>query len=97
MSIWAYKDTTLYSNGGQSFNLKAEFTEDDLTNEYKLANKSKVKCKATLNCYGNAWSTNYNSRLLIYWHDNRENYDRLYRLIHDEKYAEEKSKILSNN
>ena len=77
MSIWAYKDKTLYSNNGQSFNLRAEFTEDDLTDEYKLANKSLVKCKATLNCYSVSWSTNYNSRLLIYWHDNRENYDRL--------------------
>lgn len=77
MSIWAYKDTTLYSNGGQSFNLRAEFTEYNLTDEYKLANKSPVNCKATLNCYGTAWSTSYPSKLSIYWHDNRENYDRL--------------------
>ena len=39
----------------------------------------------------------YLKRNLEEYQSNRENYDRLYRLIHDEKYAEEKIKILSNN
>ena len=77
MGIYVYKDTTLYSNGGQSFTLRAEFTEYDLPDSYKLANKSPLYCKASLNCYGTAWSTDYPSKLSIYWHDNRENYDRL--------------------
>ena len=39
----------------------------------------------------------YLKKNLEEYQSNRENYDRLYRLIHDEKYAEEKTKILSNN
>ena len=40
-------------------------------------NTSSVTCTATLQSHNAYWTSSYNSTLEIYWHDNRENYDRL--------------------
>ena len=67
------KSTTLYSNNGYGYNLTASFIE----NSTNIANNtSNITCTATLTPTNAYWSTNYPSTLTIYWHDNRENYDR---------------------
>ena len=69
----ASKSTTLYNNNGNGFTLKASFTE----NSTNVANNtSNVTCKATFSSGNGNWSTSYPSTLTIYWHDNRENYNR---------------------
>ena len=67
------KSTTLYSNNGYGYTLTASFTE----NSTSVANNtSNITCTATLTPTNAYWSTSYPSTLTIYWHDNRENYDR---------------------
>lgn len=67
------KSTTLYSNNGYGYTLNASFTE----NSTSVANNtSNITCTATLTPTNAYWSTGYPSTLTIYWHDNRENYDR---------------------
>lgn len=67
------KSTTLYSNNGYGYTLTASFNE----NSTNVANNtSNITCTATLTPSGAYWSTSYPSTLTIYWHDNRENYDR---------------------
>lgn len=69
----ASKSTTLYNNNGYGFALTASFTE----NSTNVANNtSNVTCTATFSASNSNWSTGYPSSLTIYWHDNRENYDR---------------------
>ena len=70
----ASKTTTLYSNGGHAYTLKAEFVE---TGTSTPNNTSTLTCKASLIPTNAYWSTSYSSSLAIYWHDNRENTDRL--------------------
>lgn len=69
----ASKSTTLYSNNGYSYTLSANFNENS-TNV--VNNTSNITCTATIRSNGASWSSSYNSTLAIYWHDNRENYDR---------------------
>lgn len=69
----ASKSTTLYSNNGYSYTLSASFNENS-TNV--VNNTSNITCTATIKSNGASWSSSYNSTLAIYWHDNRENYDR---------------------
>ena len=69
----ASKSITLYSNAGYPFILTASFVENS-TNTAN--NTSNLTCTATLTSGSSYWSTSYYSSLIIYWHDNRENYDR---------------------
>ena len=69
----ASKSTTLYSNNGYGYTLTASFNENS-TNV--VNNSSNVTCTATLSSGNANWSTSYASTLTIYWHDNREHYDR---------------------
>ena len=69
----ASNSTTLYNNNGYGFTLTASFNE----NSTNVANNtSNITCTATFSAGGSYWSTSYPSSLTIYWHDNRENYDR---------------------
>lgn len=70
----ASKTITIYSNGGNAYYLRAEFTE---TSTSTPNNTSTLTCKASLIPTNAYWSTSYSSSLAIYWHDNRENTDRL--------------------
>lgn len=69
----ASNSTTLYSNNGYGYTLSASFNENS-TNTTN--NTSNITCTATLTPSSAYWSTSYPSTLTIYWHDNRENYDR---------------------
>ena len=67
------KSTTLYNGYGNGFTLTASFNE----NSTSVANNtSNITCTATFSAGSTYWSTSYPSTLTIYWHDNRENYDR---------------------
>lgn len=69
----ASKSGTLYNNNGNGFTITASFNE----NSTNVANNtSNVTCTATFSASNSNWSTGYPSSLTIYWHDNRENYDR---------------------
>lgn len=73
MAISATKSKTLTSSKGARYTLTAYFIENstNVTN-----NTSNVTCTATMTSNGGSWDSGYNSTLIIYWHDNRENYDR---------------------
>lgn len=69
----ASKSTTLTNNYGNGYTLTASFNE----NSTNVANNtSNITCTATFSAGATNWETSYNSTLIIYWHDNRENYDR---------------------
>ena len=77
MSASASKSKNLYCSKYPSSNpyvLNASFTENSTS---VSNNTSNVTCSATLTSTGASWDSNYNSTLAIYWHDNKENYDRL--------------------
>lgn len=64
----------LYNAKGHAFPLTAAFNE----NSTSVANNtSNVTCTATLKAVAAGWDSSYTSTLNIYWHDNKENYDRL--------------------
>lgn len=69
----ASNSVNLTSNNGYKYTLTASFNENstDIAN-----NTSNVTVTATIKSNGASWSSSYNSTLIIYWHDNRENYDR---------------------
>ena len=69
----ASKSTTLYSSNSSAYTLTASFTENSTST---ANNTSSITCTATLKSGNPNWSSSYNSTLTIYWHDNRENYDR---------------------
>lgn len=73
MGASSSNSTTLYSNNGYGYNLSASFNENSTT---VADNTSNVTCTATLTPSSAYWSSSYPSTLAIYWHDNRENYDR---------------------
>lgn len=74
MAISASKSVDLNSGSGYKYGLNAYFVE----NSTNVAdNTSNITVIATLQSKGASWSSSYNSPLRIYWHDNRENYDRL--------------------
>jgi len=69
----ASKSTTLYSGNGYPYTLNGSFNE----NSTSVANNtSNITCTATFSSGATYWETSYPSTLTIYWHDNRENYDR---------------------
>lgn len=69
----ASTSTTLYNGYGNGFTLTASFNE----NSTNVANNtSNITCTATFSASNTNWYTSYASTLTIYWHDNRENYDR---------------------
>lgn len=69
----ASKSGTLYNNNGNGFTITASFNE----NSTNVANNtSNITCTATFSSGNANWSTSNNSSIAIYWHDNRENYDR---------------------
>lgn len=59
---------------GNGYSLQAYFSQGntDVSN-----NKSSVYVEAKLSSGNINWSSGYNSYIRVYWHDNRENYDRL--------------------
>lgn len=59
---------------GNGYTLTASFSQGE---RYTDSNYSKVTCTATLSSGGTRWESSYNSYIRIYWHDNRENYDRI--------------------
>ena len=73
MGASASKTKTLYNGYGYSFDLVAIFTENstDVAN-----NTSNITVTAQFKAYSSNWQTGWPSWLTIYWHDNRENYDR---------------------
>lgn len=70
----ASNSVTIYSNNGSGYTLTASFTENGQPNV--VNNTTNVTCTATLRSGNPNWSSSYASTLIIYWHDNRENYDR---------------------
>lgn len=68
------KSTTLYSSNSKAYYLQAYFNEES-TNTPN--NSSRIYVEAKLTSSGYRWTSSYASYLRIYWHDNRENYDRL--------------------
>lgn len=73
MGASATKSTTLYSSNGYGYTLTASFTE----NSTNVANNtSNITCTASFYAGATNWETGWPSWLTIYWHDNRENYDR---------------------
>ena len=69
----ASNSTTLYNNNGNGFTLTASFNENSTST---ANNTSNITCTATFTATNSNWYTSYASTLTIYWHDNRENYDR---------------------
>lgn len=69
----ASKSANIGSPSGYTYTLTASFNENS-TNTAN--NTSNVTVTATIKSNGASWSSSYNSTLIIYWHDNRENYDR---------------------
>jgi hypothetical protein len=70
----AYKDTTLYAPSGASYGLAVSFNENSTS---QANNSSNITCVASLwSINQSGWSSSTNSTLTLYWHDNRENYDR---------------------
>ena len=59
---------------GNGYNLQAYFSQNS-TDVSK--NKSSVYVEAKLTSGSTNWASSYNSYIKVYWHDNRENYDRL--------------------
>ena len=73
MPITATASKDLYSNDGNKYILNAYFIENSVN---QTNNTSNITCRGKLTSTGGSWSSNYNSNLTIYWHDNREGYDR---------------------
>ena len=68
------KSITLYSNNSKAYYLQAYFNEERTSTSN---NSSRIYVEAKLTSEGYRWTSSYASYLRIYWHDNRENYDRL--------------------
>lgn len=69
----ASKSTTLYCPHGNAYTLTASFTENSTST---ANNTSSITCTATLTSTNAYWSSSASSTLIIYWHDNKQNYDR---------------------
>ncbi len=69
----ASKSTTLYNARGNAYTLTASFKENSTS---VSNNTSSITCTATLKSTNAYWSSSANSTLVIYWHDNKQNYDR---------------------
>jgi len=70
----ATKYTNIYASYGAYYGLYVEFVE----NSTSVANNtSSITLSASLSSQNRSgWSAGSNSTLTLYWHDNRENYDR---------------------
>lgn len=69
-----YTDWTAPAGGTTQYRLTASFNENS-TDENN--NTSNITCTATIQGLNRSgWSSSTASTLTIYWHDNRENYDR---------------------
>lgn len=65
---------TAPAGGSVQYNLAVSFNENSTDVN---SNTSNITCTATISSLNySGWSSSYNSTLTIYWHDNRENYDR---------------------
>lgn len=73
MPITATKSKDLYSQNGYKYILNAYFIENSVN---QANNTSNITCRAKLTSTGASWSSSQNSNLTIYWHDNKEGYDR---------------------
>lgn len=69
----ASNNINIGSPSGYTYNLSVSFTENSTD---VVSNTSNITCSATIRSNGASWSSSYNSTLIVYWHDNRENYDR---------------------
>ena len=69
----ASNNINIGSPSGYTYNLSVSFTENRTD---VVSNTSNITCSATIRSNGASWSSSYNSTLIVYWHDNRENYDR---------------------
>lgn len=70
----AYKSTTLYASYGAYYGFSVSFTENSTST---TNNTSNITCSASIWSENRSgWSAGSNSTLTVYWHDNRENYDR---------------------
>lgn len=70
----AYKSTTLYASYGAYYGFSVSFTENSTSTPN---NTSNITCSASIWSENRSgWSAGSNSTLTVYWHDNRENYDR---------------------
>ena len=66
------KETTLYSNGGHPYTLGASFEQVSVD----AANNTRtLSCAAYLIALANYWSTDKESSVVVYWHDNHQNTD----------------------
>lgn len=69
-----YTDWYAPAGGTTQYRLTASFNENRTDVN---SNTSNITCTATIQGLNySGWSSGYNSTLTIYWHDNRENYDR---------------------
>ena len=69
-----YKKTLLSTPAGKSYTLETIFNETATNIE---GNYSTIYCEAKLSASNISYSSTNGGKLYIYWHDNRENYDRL--------------------
>lgn len=76
MAAYNEKSTLLYCNHDSNYpyTLKAAFSQGTSSVD---GNYSDITCTGYLISSETNWSSSYNSYLRIYWHDNKENYDRL--------------------
>ena len=73
MGASASKSVTLTNNYGYGFTLTASFVENSIN---VAGNTSNLTCTATFTSGASNWETGSPSTLSIYWHDNKENYNR---------------------
>lgn len=70
----ATKYTNIYASYGAYYGLYVEFVENGTSTS---GNYSTISLSASLSSQNRSgWSAGSNSTLTLYWHDNRENYDR---------------------
>ena len=89
----ASKSKTLTNNYGNGYTLTASFQTNGDPNVAN--NTTNVTCTATFSSDVTNWETSYPSTLIIYWHDNRENYDRQVASINFSGIAKYSSKTAS--
>lgn len=69
------KSTTLYPSSGYGYTLYSGFSEQKLTENQLSRNVTKIDASGYLKANGTYWSTSYDSSLVLYWHDNKNNED----------------------
>ena len=78
MGASASTSKNIYCSKGYYYQLTASFTENSTNTTNNTSNITVTGSLASVYQGGVApsWSSNYTSTLVVYWHDNRENYDR---------------------